>query len=72
MAVITASVFSILIIFMTIYSMIKVFIIAKKRNEISLQKSIIYSALSITVGFIVASILPFGYQLVFDYVLSVI
>jgi len=72
MAVITASVFSILIIFMTIYSMIKVFIIAKKRNEISLQKSIIYSALSITVGFIAASILPFGYQLVFDYVLSVI
>ncbi|MFD6441052.1 hypothetical protein ACFWDG_14810 [Peribacillus sp. NPDC060186] len=68
MEVILTSVFSAIIIFITVYSMIKVFIIAYKRNEISLRKFIIFATSSIVIGLIVASVLPFGYQKIMDYI----
>ncbi|MGE7186834.1 hypothetical protein ACQKKK_23585 [Peribacillus sp. NPDC006672] len=68
MEVILASVFSAIIIFITVYSMIKVLIIGYKRNEISLRKFIIFATSSIVIGLIVASVLPFGYQKIMDYI----
>ncbi|MCO0598563.1 hypothetical protein ACFRH9_13105 [Peribacillus butanolivorans] len=68
MEVILASVFSAIIIVITVYSMLKVCLIAYKRNEISLQKFIIFTTSSIVIGLIVASVLPFGYQKVIDYI----
>jgi hypothetical protein len=68
MEVILASVFSAIIIFITVFYMMKVFIIAYKRNEISLPKFIVYSTSSIVIGVLVASVLPFGYQKIIDYI----
>jgi uncharacterized membrane protein SirB2 len=68
MEVILASVFSAIIIFITVYSMMKVFIISYKRNEISHRKFIIFTTSSIVIGLIVASVLPFGYQTIIDYI----
>ncbi|MEY2196691.1 hypothetical protein AB7942_28845 [Neobacillus sp. BF23-41] len=68
MEVILASVFSAIIIFITIFFMMKVFIIAFKRNDISLRKCIIFSTFSIVIGLLVASVLPFGYQKIIDYI----
>jgi FtsH-binding integral membrane protein len=62
MEVILTSVFSAIIILITVFFMMKVFIIAYKRKEISLRKFIILSVSSIVIGVIVASVLPFGYQ----------
>ena len=42
--------------------------IAYKRNEISLRKFIVFSTSSIVIGVIVASVLPFGYQKIFEYI----
>ncbi|MDN3020079.1 hypothetical protein PH210_28460 [Paenibacillus sp. BSR1-1] len=68
MEVILASVFSAIIIFITVFFMMKVFIIAFKRNDISLRKCIIFSTSSIVIGLLVASVLPFGYQKIIDYI----
>ncbi|MBV7507368.1 hypothetical protein KW850_19190 [Bacillus sp. sid0103] len=68
MEVILASVFSAIILFITVFFMMKVFNIAFKRNEISLRKCIIFSTSSIVIGLLVASVLPFGYQKIIDYV----
>ncbi|WP_042457221.1 hypothetical protein [Neobacillus dielmonensis] len=68
MEVILTSVFSAIIIFITIFFMIKVFLIGYKRNEISFRKFIIFSTSSIVIGVIVASVLPFGYQKIFYYI----
>ncbi|MEG9295277.1 hypothetical protein V6B33_02345 [Mangrovibacillus sp. Mu-81] len=70
MAVILTSVFSAIIIIITVFSMIKVFIIAYKRNEISQRKIVVYSTSVIVIGVIVASILPFGYQRIMNAILS--
>ncbi|TKC19976.1 hypothetical protein FA727_10710 [Robertmurraya kyonggiensis] len=67
MEVLLTSIFSAIIIFITIFSLMKAFIIAYKRNEISLRRFIVYSTSSIVIGIIVASLLPFGYQKIFDY-----
>lgn len=68
MEVILTSVFSAIILFITVFSMIKVFVIAYKRNEISLRKFIVFSTTSIVIGSIIAIVLPFGYQKIFDYI----
>jgi hypothetical protein len=68
MEVILTSVFSAIIIFITVFSMMKVFSIAYKRNEISLRKYIVFSTSSIVIGVTVASVLPFGYQKIFEYI----
>ncbi|REJ18856.1 MAG: hypothetical protein C6W58_06405 [Bacillaceae bacterium] len=67
MEVMAASVFSAIIIFITVFSMIRVFIIAFKRKEISLRKFIIFTISSIVTGLIIASVLPFVYQKIFHY-----
>jgi high-affinity Fe2+/Pb2+ permease len=68
MEVILASVFSAIIIFITVFYMIKAFIIAYKRNEISLRKFTVFSTSAIVIGILVASVLPFGYQKLIDYI----
>ena len=68
MEVILTSVFSAIIIFICVFTMMKVFMIAYKRNEISLWKFIVFSTSSIVIGVIVASVLPFGYQKIFEYI----
>ncbi|RTR35339.1 hypothetical protein EKG37_05530 [Robertmurraya yapensis] len=67
MEVLLTSLFSAIIIFITIFSLMKAFIIAYKRNEISLRRFIVFSTFSMVIGIIVASLLPFGYQKIFDY-----
>ncbi|WP_066303860.1 hypothetical protein [Bacillus sp. FJAT-29814] len=68
MEVILASVFSSIIIFITVFYMVKVFITAFKRNEISHRKLIIFSTLSIVIGLLVVFVLPFGYQKIMDHI----
>ncbi|MEL3973336.1 hypothetical protein AAEO50_13695 [Rossellomorea oryzaecorticis] len=65
MEVIIASACSALIIAITVFSMIKVLMIAYKRNELTLRKFIINTAAAVMSGLIVASVLPFGYQKIF-------
>jgi FtsH-binding integral membrane protein len=67
MEVILTSVFSAIIILITVFFMMKVFIITYKRKEISLRKFIMLSVSSIVIGVIVASVLPFGYQKIYQY-----
>ncbi|PLR92007.1 hypothetical protein [Bacillus sp. T33-2] len=62
------SVFSALIIMMTVYNMMKVLLIAYKRKEISGRKFIIFGAIAIVTGFIVASVLPYGYTIFVEYI----
>ncbi|WP_078378703.1 hypothetical protein [Sutcliffiella halmapala] len=68
MEVILVSIFSAIIIFITVFFMMKAFIIAYKRNELSLRKFIVLSNSSIVIGILVASVLPFGYQGIFDFI----
>ncbi|MGM7636679.1 hypothetical protein [Bacillus sp. Hm123] len=68
MEVILTSVFSAIIIFITVFFMMKAFLIAYKRNEISLRKLITFSTSSIVIGILVASALPFSYQKIVDYI----
>lgn len=70
MEVILISIFSAIIIFMTIYVLIKAFHIAYQRKEISLRKFRVLVASSTLIGLLVASILPFGYQKIFDTILK--
>lgn len=69
MEVIISSVFSTVIVFITVFYMIKVFHIAYKRNEISLRKYILFSTSSIVIGVLVASILPFLYLRIINYII---
>lgn len=66
MEVIAASIFSALIILITVFAMVKVLLIAYKRKEISQRKLIIYTATAITVGLTISFVLPFGYQKIFN------
>ncbi|WHY69559.1 hypothetical protein [Neobacillus sp. SuZ13] len=68
MEVILASVFSAIIISITVFSMMKVFIYAFRKNDISLRKCIILSTSSIVIGLLVASVLPFGFQKIMDFI----
>lgn len=66
MGVFLASAFSALIIAITVFSMIKVLMIAYKRKELTLRKFIIYTGVAVMTGLITASVLPFGYQKIFS------
>ena len=66
MEVILISIFSAIIIFITVYSMIKVLNVAYKRKEITLRKLRVLVTISIVIGLLIASSLPFGYQKIFD------
>ena len=66
MEVIATSIFSALIILITVFAMVKVLLIAYKRKEITQRKLILYSATSIIIGATISMFLPYGYQRVFD------
>jgi hypothetical protein len=66
MEVFLASAFSALIIAITVFSMIKVLMIAYKRKELTLRKFIIYTAAAVMIGLLTASVLPVGYQKIFS------
>ncbi|WP_096202268.1 hypothetical protein [Bacillus sp. FJAT-45350] len=69
MPVIITSIFSAIIIFITVFSMIKVLSIAYKRKEISVLKFRIIAVSLIVVGMFIASILPFGYQKIYEIII---
>ena len=69
MPVILTSIFSAIIIFMTVFSMIKVLSIAYKRKDISILKYRVFATSFIVVGMLVASLLPFGYQKIYEIIL---
>lgn len=69
MPVILISVFSAIIIFITVFSMIKVLSIAYKRKNISILKYRVFATSFIGVGMLVASLLPFGYQKIYEIIL---
>jgi hypothetical protein len=64
--VILTSIFSVIIIFTTVLSMIKVLNIAYKRKEISILKYRVLAISFVMAGMILALILPFGYQKMFE------
>lgn len=66
MEVILISIYSAIIIFITVFSMIKVLNITYKRKEITLRKLKVLVTTSIVIGILIASTLPFGYQKIFD------
>ena len=69
MELILISIFSAIIIFQTVYFMIKALNIAYKRKEISLRKCRLLVTSSIIIGLLVSSILPFVYQKIIDAIL---
>ncbi|TDX39463.1 hypothetical protein DFO72_11059 [Cytobacillus oceanisediminis] len=69
MPVILISIFSAIIIFITVFSLIKVISIAYKREEISVLKYRVLAASFIVIGILIALVLPFGYQRIFDIIL---
>ncbi|WP_409294125.1 hypothetical protein V1498_12875 [Peribacillus sp. SCS-26] len=66
MEVFTASFGSAFIIFMTVFFIIKAFIKALKRKEISVGKFRAYTAASVLIGVMTAAALPFAYEKMFD------
>jgi hypothetical protein len=68
MEVILASIFSTIILLITVVSLNKVFLTAYKRREISFRKFVVFSASSIVMGLLVAFTLPFGFQKIMDYI----
>lgn len=60
--------FSAAIIFITVFYIIKALVVAFKSDEISLRKFVIFSSFSIGISVSIVSILPFGYQKIFDYI----
>lgn len=69
MTVILISIFSAIIIFITVFSMIKVLGIAYKRDEISILKYRVLATSFTVIGMLVVSLLPFGYQKIFEIIL---
>ncbi|GAB3049764.1 hypothetical protein [Virgibacillus ainsalahensis] len=69
MEVILAAAFSAVIIFITIFSMIKILNIAYKRGEISLRKYKVFVIISIVIGIFAVIVLYYGYQIIFEAVL---
>ena len=69
MELILISIFSAIIIFQTVYFMIKALNISYKRKEISLRKCRLLVTSSIIIGLLVSSILPFVYQKIIDAIL---
>lgn len=69
MPVILTSVFSAFIIFMTVFSMIRVLNIAYKRKDISILQYRFLTTSFIIAGICIVSILPFGYQKIYEIIL---
>lgn len=69
MVVFLISFFSGVIIFITVYSIIKALNVALNRDEISKRKYRLILAISIFIGAFVAVVLPLGYQRLFDTIL---
>jgi hypothetical protein len=69
MPVILTCIFSAIIIFITVFSLIRVLSIAYKRKEISSMKFSILSVSLIGVGMLIAAIIPFGYQKLFEMII---
>jgi len=70
MEVILTSIFSAIIIFMTVFALIKVYIIARNRDEISSRKFIFLVTVTVIIGLIFASILYFAYQQLFELIFT--
>lgn len=68
METILATVFSAIIIFMTVFFIIKASNIAYKKREMAIGKLIFISAASIAVGIAIVSVLPFAYKAIFDFI----
>ena len=69
MEVILTSIFSTFIIFMCVFQIIRALGIGYKRKEITYGKYIIYTILSVVIGLLIALILPFGYQKIFELIM---
>jgi len=67
MEIILTSIFSVIIIFTTFLFLIKAYIIAYKRKEISRNKFIFLSTISLLISVIVASVLPFAFHALYSY-----
>lgn len=67
--IITTSIFSFIIIFITVFQMIRVYGIAYKRAELTTQKYIFLTIITSVTGVIIASMLPVVYQILFDFIL---
>lgn len=65
--VLLASFYSIIIIFITVTALIKVFNVAIRRKEISERKYKVLVTSSIMIGLLIASVLPLGYQKIFEF-----
>ena len=68
MEVILASIYSAIIIFMTIFFILKACLIAYTRNELSFRKLIVVSSSSISIGIVMIVVLPFMYERLYDYI----
>lgn len=66
MEVFLTSIFSAIIIMITVISMNRVFYIALQRREVSRRKYLVLASSSVVVGFLIASILPFAYEHIFQ------
>ncbi len=69
MEVILTSIFSAFIIFMCVFQIIRALGIGYKRKEITYGKYIIYIILSVMIGLLIALILPFVYQKIFELIM---
>lgn len=70
MEVILMSIFSAIIIFLTVYSITKALMISYKRSDITLRKFRVLLTTTIAIGLLVASALPFGYLKIVDTLLK--
>lgn len=70
MPAIMASIFSALIIIMTVSFMIKVLLLGYKRKEISYRQLLLYVSACVGVGAVFAISLPFVYTKLFHWVLG--
>lgn len=71
MEVIIASMFSALIILITVLFMIRVLYIGYKRKEINFRQLFVYVSSAVAVGALTAISLPFAYAKLFHWVLGV-
>ena len=65
-----ASIFSALIVFITVFGIIKVVHSGYTRKEINYRKYIVYVSSSVVVGGIITITIPFAYEKIFIWVLG--
>lgn len=68
MELILATIFSTLIIVMTVFFLLKVFYIAYKRKDISFRKCFLYAAVTIGISCFLIAALPFVFQSILELV----